>query len=185
MTIKRVLAIGMLILTCGWAAWLFGSVNWAGAQKEQVDIGYSADTGLMAVADSLESKEKTIRNYLQEVEKGATTSSAQPHTPATRTRDVFRSERVASGGDEDLETIYLDTSKPQERIKPTFPVERYKFTGVILGPDPRAFILDTVGKKSVSFRINDTLGDGTITSITAGEVVLSGKFGAVKLLRGK
>ncbi len=180
--LKRSIAVGMLLLTCGWAAWLFGSVDWAGAQKERTDVDYSTDTALIAMTDSIEKTETNMKSYLQEIER--TKADALPTTSSSasrKSRDIFGGTRRSALSDDGLEVIHVESDLPAQKAKPTFPVERYKLAGVMLGPDPRAFVLDTVESRTLSLRINDKIADGIIKTILSDEVVITGKFGTAKL----
>lgn len=188
MAAKRALAIGTVLAACGWAAWLFGSVDWAGASRASTPQ-YAPDTALLSIAESLESREQRLRTYLIEIEKGATSAgrtSAQPARPPA-SRDIFGgSTRSTPAVSEDgLELIYVDPAGAPKPPKPEFPATRFKLTGVILGQDPRAFVKDTVENKSVSVRIGDRLAEGVVKSIKEREIALEGEFGRAVLKRGE
>ncbi len=190
MNARRALAGLMVLATGAWAAWLFGSVDWAGAQREAVSSEYVSDTGTLTLAEQSKSAEKAVRVYLQEAEQAKTNSNgAEPGmSEPRRSRDLFAGRQTGVDGasiDDGLDVIYLASPKIEEKPKPAFPVERYKLTGVMLGSEPRAFVRDTVENKSLMLRINDKIGEGAVTSISSDEIVVMGNFGKIVLTRTK
>lgn len=188
MKFKSLLAAAMLLLTCAWAAWLFGSVDWAGAQKEYTPTEYAPDTATLSLNDITASTEKSMRACLQEADRVSATSSANPvPSPKSRRPNLFGNSgrsSVSTGSPDGLEVIYLDSPKSEERVKPTFPADRYKLTGLIYGLGPAtAFILDVTENKSLKYHEGDRLANGTIKSISSDAVVITGDFGQVILNR--
>lgn len=188
MKFKSWLAVGMLVLTCAWAAWLFGSVDWAGAQKEYVPTEYVPDTATLSLNGIAESTEKSMRAYLQEAEQVSAASSANAR-PSLKSRrpNLFGTpgrSSASTGSGDGLEVIYLDSPKNEERVNPVFPADRYKLTGLIYGNVPAtAFILDLAENKSFKFHEGDRIANGTIKSISSDAVVVTGDFGQVILNR--
>ncbi len=188
MTAKSAIAVVMILVTCGWAAWLFGSVDWASAQRESIALTHSSDTAVLSLSAQAESAEKSIRACLQDADRLAQAhSSGGESSAAPRTRDLF-SRRQNSGGStntDDLEIINVESPQIAEKLKLMFPADRYKLTGVMLGPEPRAFVRDTIEGKTLALRLNGNLLDGTVASISLNEVVVTGNFGRAVIARSR
>lgn len=190
MNLKASLAFAMLLLTCAWAAWLFGSINWSGAQSNSgTSEEYAPDSAVISLTADAESVETSTRVYLQEVDRRSTmaTSSKSETTDAGRSRDLFggagRPAAAPASDDADLEVKYLDTPKLVESPKPAFPTARFKLTGILLGPDPRAYVTDLSNNKSLSLRLGDKIDGGTVKTINENGVTVEGTFGAATLKR--
>jgi len=188
MKFKSWLAASMLLLTCAWAAWLFGSVDCADAQKENVPTEYVPDTATFSLTGIAESTEKSMRGYLQEAERVSSASAANVRpSPKSRRPNLFGTSgrsSASTGSGDGLEVIYLDSPKNEERVKAVFPADKYKLTGLIYGTGPAtAFILDIAENKSFKFHEGDRIANGTIKSISSDAVVVTGDFGQAILNR--
>lgn len=186
MTIKAWIAVGMILLCCAWSAWLFGGVDWATAQKERGLLEYSPDTSVVTLSTSAESVEKTTRTFLEDAGRINAAPERRIETYASRrSRDLFSGRRSsrATLSDDELDVIYVDAPKIEEKPKPAFPVERYKVTGVMLGPDPRVFVQDSADNKTRSYRIGDRIDNGTVQAISEEGATIVGDFGRLMLGR--
>ncbi|MBI4178240.1 hypothetical protein HY522_02300 [bacterium] len=89
---KKTLAVVLMILAFGWAAYLYGRSGSSEAQIESV-TGYQPDTRLADLTGELDSLKTAMRVRLELMEHARKKQSASPRPPAVESslRDPFAS----------------------------------------------------------------------------------------------